>query len=173
MIKIEKAKASDAEDILEFTKCCGSESDNLTFGKEGIPYSVEEEAKYLSSFEDSDSSVFYVVRDDDKIIGTGGYTALTRRRLAHRGELSLTIGKAYWNKGIGTMLVEKLLDFACNDAGSEIVSLEVRSDNKAAVHLYEKFGFKKIGTFRGFMKINDILIDCDIMELVLNERGIS
>ena len=71
MIKIEKAKASDAEDILEFTKCCGSESDNLTFGKEGIPYSVEEEAKYLSSFEDSDSSVFYVERDDDKIICTG------------------------------------------------------------------------------------------------------
>lgn len=65
------------------------------------------------------------------------------------------------------MLMEHILDFAKNVAKSEIVSLEVRSDNEAAIHLYRKFGFEKIGTFKGYFKIADELIDFDIMELFL------
>ena len=65
------------------------------------------------------------------------------------------------------MLLEQILDFAKNVAKSEIVSLEVRSDNKSAIRLYEKFGFEKIGTFKGYYKINGYLVDFDIFELLL------
>lgn len=81
--------------------------------------------------------------------------------------MGISVLKEYWNCGIGTRLLNSILDFAKNTAKSEIVSLEVRSDNIAAIHLYEKFGFKKIGTFKGFFKINGELIDYDIMELFL------
>ncbi|WP_406035268.1 GNAT family N-acetyltransferase [Treponema saccharophilum] len=40
----------------------------------------------------------------------------------------------------------------------------MRSDNIAAIKLYEKFGFEKIGRFRGFFKINGEFIDFDIMQ---------
>ena len=166
-ITIEKAKAQDAEAILEFTKICGSETDNLSFGENGIPVSADEEASYLASVENSDKDIFLVARDGNEIVGTCSYSAFPKKRMAHRGEFGISVRKSYWNQGVGTMLMEHILDFAKNTAKSQIVSLEVRSDNEAAIHLYRKFGFEKIGTFRGFFKIEDELIDCDIMELFL------
>ena len=72
-----------------------------------------------------------------------------------------------WGQGIATMLMQRLIDFAKNQAKVELISLEVRSDNVAAIHLYEKFGFQKYGTFPGFLKINDKWIDADCMVLSL------
>ena len=164
---IEKAKACDAEAILDFTGKCGAETDNLSFGAEGIPVSVEEEAAFLGSMEQSDTGIFLVARKGTEIIGTASYSAYTRKRMAHRGQFGVSVKKAYWNHGVGTELLKRLLDFAKNVAGSEIVSLAVRSDNEAAIHLYQKFGFEKIGTFKGYLKINGAFVDCDLMELFL------
>lgn len=72
-----------------------------------------------------------------------------------------------WGQGIATMLIQRLIDFAKNQAKVELISLEVRSDNVAAIHLYEKFGFQKYGTFPGFLKINGKWIDADCMVLSL------
>lgn len=164
---IEQAKASDAEALLAFTRKCGSESDNLSFGAEGIPVSVESEAAFLASRESSDTGIFLIARNGEEIIGTADYSVFPKKRMSHRGEFGISVGKAYWNCGVGTKLLERILDFAKNTAKSEIVSLEVRSDNRAAIHLYEKFGFQKIGTFKGFFKISGELVDYDLMELFL------
>lgn len=166
-IKIEKASREDAEAILDFLKICGAETDNLSFDGNGLPISVEQERAFIASLENSDKSVFFVARDGDEIVGTANYSVFPGKRMAHRGELGVTVRKSHWRRGIGTMLMERALDFAKNTAGSEIVSLEVRSDNAAAVRLYEKFGFEKIGTFIGYFKIDGKLVDFDIMELFL------
>lgn len=62
--------------------------------------------------------------------------------------------------------MEKLIQFA-KDIGIEIISLEVRSDNKRAIHLYEKYGFKHIGTFPAFFKIGEEYVDSELMHLDL------
>ena len=87
--------------------------------------------------------------------------------MAHRGEIGICVAKAHWDRGIGTALMERLLDYAKRVAKSEIVSLEVRCDNAAAVHLYEKFGFETVGTFKGYFKIGGKPVDFYIMELFL------
>lgn len=166
-IRIVKAMPADAEAILSFSKRCGAETDNLSFGAEGIPVSIEREAAYLSSVEASSASVFYLAKDGDEIVGTANYAVSPKRRTAHRGELGICVAKSHWNRGIGTRLMEHLLAFAKDVAESEIVSLEVRSDNAAAIRLYQKFGFEKIGTFYGYFKIDGKLIDFDIMKLHL------
>ena len=166
-ITIEKAKAADAEAILAFTRQCGAETDNLSYGAEGVTMPVEREAALLASLEHSDTGVFLVARDGEEIVGTANYSVFPKARMAHRGTFGIAVRKAYWNRGVGTKLLEGILDFARNTAGSEIVSLEVRSDNAAAIRLYEKFGFRKIGTFMGYFKIGGALVDLDIMELFL------
>ncbi len=168
-ISIEKAKPSDAKEILELTKVFGSESDNLTYGKEGIKATVESEAKYLKSLQDDSSNIFLLAKIDGKIIGTANYSTYSKERLRHRGEFGICVLKKYWNNGIGQMLLEKILYFAKESAKSDIVSLEVRSDNLSAIHLYKKFGFEKVGTFKGYFKINNEYIDFDIMQLILKD----
>ncbi len=126
-IKIEKALPEDAVSILEYLKIVGGETDNLTFGAEGMAISVEAEID----------------------------------------ELAVSVKRAEWGKGIGSMLIDYIIDFAKNIAHAEIISLEVRSDNTRAIRLYEKYGFEKIGLFRGFFKINGAYVDFDLMNLYL------
>ena len=62
--------------------------------------------------------------------------------------------------------MEHLISYA-KENEIEIINLEVRSDNAAAIHLYEKFGFKKTGTIPAFFKIGGVYVDFDIMNLDL------
>lgn len=55
------------------------------------------------------------------------------------------VHKDYQNKGVGTALMKALIDIADNWLMLVRVELTVFEDNKRAIHLYEKFGFKKEG----------------------------
>ena len=74
--------------------------------------------------------------------------------------------KAYWNQGIGRKLLEKLLEFA-GENGFKVLDLQVRSDNLAAIHLYEKLGFRKIGAHPAFFQFKDKSVAADFMILEL------
>ena len=163
MIEIRKSLPSDAEGILECCRRVGGETDNLTFGAEGIPFTVEQERAYLESILQSNNQLYLVAVVDGEIVGTGVYSGFSKPRLAHRGEISLSVRKAHWGRHIGTRLLEELLRFAREEAKAELVSLEVRSDNPRAIGLYKKFGFVTVGTFPGYMKIVGQDVSCDTM----------
>lgn len=162
---IEKAKPSDAAGILEYLKQVGSETDNLTFGAEGLSLSVEEEAQFLASFENSDRNAMYLAKSDGRLVGDASFSSSPRERLRHRGQLAISVIKEAWGKGIGNALMLKIIEFAKDTAGVDLIQLEVRSDNERAIKLYQKHGFKKIGMFHGFLKINGELADFDLMNL--------
>ena len=52
--------------------------------------------------------------------------------------------------GLGTVMLIKLLQLAKKD-GMHRIALHVVADNKRAVHLYEKLGFKIEGFFERFV----------------------
>lgn len=164
---IRKAAALDAEKILEYCRNVGGETDNLTFGAEGVNTTVECEREYLESISKSENNLYLVAECDGEIVGTCCYSGFEKARLAHRGEFAVSVKKSMWGNHIGTHFMEKLIDFAKNTAHAEIISLEVRSDNERAIALYRKFGFETIGTFKGYMKINGQYVDCDFMRLCL------
>ena len=165
MPEITRAKIEDAEEILEYCKIIGAESDNMTYDGRGLMISLEEERNYLKQMQDSKTQVFLVAREGGKIVGTCNYSGYKKERLAHRGEFGISVRKSHWGKGIGTKLMQEMIKIAKNEFHAEIISLEVRSDNHAAIGLYKKFGFRKIGKWEGFMKIKEEWIDFDIMVL--------
>ena len=166
-IIIEKAKPSDAAELLEYLKIIGSESDNLTFDSNGIQCSLEEEEAFLASELCSLSSVTLVAKRDGKIVGNARFTGGTRARTSHRGDIGISVLKSEWGNGLGSKLLESLIDFAKNTAHAEVMTLEVRQDNERAKALYKKYGFKKTGVFEAYSKINGEYIDFDMMILYL------
>ena len=166
-ISITKAIPDDAEEIINFLKIVGGETDNLTFGSEGLPISTEDERNYIESLKESTSSVIFIAKKHGKIVGNASFNRMTRKRMKHRGELGISVIKAEWGQGIGSMLLQSVIDFAKNTAHADIISLEVRSDNTRAISLYKKYGFEKIGQFKGFFKIDGEYIDFDLMNLYL------
>ena len=166
-IMISKTLPEDAAQMIEYLKKIGGETDNLTFGSEGLPITIEDEKAYISSLLESKNSVLFTAKNKENIVGIAGLTGDSRERMSHRGELAISVLKDEWGKGIGSKLMQKVIDFAKNEANTEIISLQVRSDNERAISLYKKYGFEKIGCFKGFFKINGEYVDFDLMNLYL------
>ena len=85
---------------------------------------------------------------EEKIIGSAGLMINANPRVRHSGGMGIMIHKDYQNMGVGTALMEALLDVADNWLMLIRVELTVFEDNKRAIHLYEKFGFEKEGLKR-------------------------
>ena len=99
-IQIRRAEASDAAELLDYLKQIGGETDNLTFGAEGLPFTVEAEAAFLKQLRDSRDDIMLIAKADGKIVGNASLNRLPRR-MSHRGDLAVSVRKAYWNQGIG------------------------------------------------------------------------
>ncbi len=167
--EIVRAHGQDAAALLEYLKIVGGETQNLSFGAEGVPLDVEAEQAYLDMQAQSRDHLQLLAKVNGEIIGTA---SLNRKanRMRHRAEFGVSLKKAYWGCGAASAMTEHILAFA-RETGVEQVNLEVRSDNKRAIALYEKFGFRRLCTFPGFFKINGELIDFDLMNLSLCPAG--
>ena len=163
MIEIKEGRPEDAKAVVEFTETVGSETDNLTFGAEGLEVTPAQEALFLQEIHENPRAVFLCAWKENALIGTG-FLAGMNKRMKHRARLAISILKSEWNKGVGSAMMERLIGFA-KDIGIEILELEVRCDNVRAIHLYEKYGFKHIGTWPAFFKIKDEYIDFELMYL--------
>ncbi len=164
-IKIEPVCPEDAEALLAYLKQIGGESDNLTFGAEGIPFTAEQERVHLQSVADSEDDIQLIVKQGDTIVADASLRRMPRR-MHHRAEIGISVAKAYWGQGIGSALMEALISFA-RERGICQLNLEVRSDNERAIRLYEKFGFRKLVTFPAFFRVNGQDVDFDLMNLDL------
>lgn len=162
-IVIEKPTREDAEAMLEYLRQIGGETDNLTFGAEGVSCTVEDEAAQIERAASSRDEVMLVAKDESKIVGDVSLSRLPRR-MRHRGDLGIAVVKEYWGYGIGSCLLAKVIEFAKENA-FDVIELQVRSDNAAAIHLYEKFGFQKFGTHESFFKMGQDEIPFDYMYL--------
>ena len=107
-----------------------------------------------------------VAKADGKIVGSASLSRMPRR-MSHRGDFGITVLKEYWNNGIGSKLLSHIIDYARQNAFS-IIELQVRSDNAGAIHLYEKYGFKRLCTYPEFFKIGNDFYDVEFMCLKLS-----
>ena len=164
-IEIREARAQDAEALLAYLKRIGGESDNLTFDGNGFPITVEQEQHFLENVHSDPGSIHLIALKDGKIIADGSLSGFPRR-MSHRAGLGISVVRDEWNHGIGSMLMERLIGFA-KESGIELINLEVRADNDSAIHLYEKYGFRSIGTSPAYFKIGEQYFDFVLMVLDL------
>jgi putative acetyltransferase len=83
-----------------------------------------------------------------------------RRDVASFG---MAVHEAFHNRGVGSALMAAMIELADGWLGIRRIEMEVWTDNLAAVHLYEKFGFVKEGTARQFAHRASGLVDAFYM----------
>ncbi len=120
----------DTEDIAAIEKECFS-----------LPWSLEGIKEELHN----DSARFFVFRADGRTVGyIGCHVVLDECYIAN-----VAVLPDFRRQGIGERLIERAVKAAA-DEGCAFISLEVRVSNNAAISLYEKLGFERIGERKNF-----------------------
>lgn len=125
MIVIEEMKIEDYEQIKD-----NLQKDFDEFWTDSI----------LKSELENKLSKYIVAKENNKIVGFAGIIILP-------DDVEITnivTKKSERKKGIGNLLLEKLIEMSKN-IKKEIISLEVNEKNIIAINLYTKFGFEKVG----------------------------
>jgi len=144
----------DAEKMIEGRKLVCDETDYLGRYGDEVKMTTEEERKYIEDMTSSKSNISVVVFCDGEYIGDCSVTGGTCDRLKHRGTLGIALRLKYTGLGIGTLLMENILNEA-KECGFEQIELKVATKNERALALYKKFGFQICGTLPHHMKYRD------------------
>ncbi|WP_026476510.1 GNAT family N-acetyltransferase [Alkaliphilus transvaalensis] len=157
----------DAEAIVRYCNIVGGESDNLLFGKDEFPLTVEEEKAFLEKIDENANMLLVLGIIDDEIVSVANINSPNRKRIAHNSEIGISVKKAYWGKGIGSLMMEELIRFAKEHPLINNISLGVKASNQDAIKLYKKFGFEEIGLYHKYFNVEGSFDDKVIMNLYL------
>ncbi len=100
---------------------------------------VELEAKHIR---------YVAARADNKVVGYAGISRLGRKRPYEYEIHTIGVDPVYQGRGIGRRMMTELLEYASGGT----IFLEVRTDNEAAIALYESLGFVNVGMRRRYYR---------------------
>lgn len=137
-VRIRPVRAEDAEALWQFARQPEVFETTLTLPSERL----EQRAERLAALGPDDH--WFVAEVDGHVVGVAGLRVGTGR-LRHSGHLFLFVARERQGQGIGTRLLEALLDLADNWLLLRRVELTVIVGNDHAKRLYERLGFEVEG----------------------------
>lgn len=168
IIIIKEADKTDSMKMIKYIEKISRESDNLTFGEGEFLITFQQEEEFIEMVSKQKNSLFIIAEDKGKIIGNLSFIGGKRPRTMHTGEFGISVLKEYWGNGVGTELINYLIQWSKETEIIRKINLRVRTDNSAAIHLYEKMGFVNEGRISREMIINDKFVDTYLMGLEID-----
>ncbi|WP_415325824.1 GNAT family N-acetyltransferase [Clostridium perfringens] len=137
-LKIRDIKIEDYKEISKIRKMPGV-MENILSNKDEEDELIKEKITNRGN-----NQYWYVAEEDGKVLGLGILMNHGNLRKKHVGVITLMVNSDYQNKGIGSLLMDKLINLS---ESLNIIRLElcVFRDNYKAINLYKKFGFKEEG----------------------------
>lgn len=159
--------ADDAKMIVDFYNVVGGETHFLSFEKDEYPMGYEAQAEEIASVNAHPTSTMILAMDGDELVAIGTINSGNKIKSRHQGELGIVVAKKYQAKGIGTEIINRLLDFCRGNGVTTRVQLDTCCDNDVAVKLYEKFGFEVEGRLKNTQYLDGKYSDLYVMGLML------
>ncbi len=153
MVAIRTALSTDATRILELVYAIFAEEEFLLSTLDDFHNTEEQETSWLQKNLDDPDKLVMVAEADGHIIGMLNFHNGERKRIAHLGELGISVNKAWRNRGIGRALLSTLILWAQQHPHIEKVCLEVFANNAGAIALYTSLGFQAEGRLRREIKL--------------------
>ena len=164
-LTIRRAEADDCVAVAEMFK-----SLKVFPGTLQVPYPSHE--YWRKRITDNPESAYYLVAIiDQRVVGMANIDTFPNRpRRKHAGAIGICVHEEWQGKGVGAALMHAILDLADNWLNLTRIELEVFSDNEAAIHLYERFGFEVEGTLRQHAFRNGQFVDSAMMARLKQHR---
>ncbi|MFJ7676547.1 GNAT family N-acetyltransferase [Peribacillus sp. NPDC097206] len=166
---VRPGKLEDSEAILDIQKSVVSEGEFLIALSTEFNKTSSQQSEWVQSILDHERETLLVAESEGEVVGWIVFEmAKNRMRLSHTGTFGMMIRKGYREMGIGSMLLQALLDWAESNPFIEKVSLGVFASNHGAITLYKKMGFieegRKVKEFK--MSENEYVDDILMYKLV-------
>jgi L-phenylalanine/L-methionine N-acetyltransferase len=137
---IRSVRIEDATAINEMRRMDGVRENTLGLFSERVSKSEE----FIKGLTENDHLLVVEVEENGikKVVGVSGLHVNRNPRLRHSAGLGILVHADYQGKGIGTALLNKLLDLA--DKWLMLVRVELTAfvENESAVKLYKSLGFE-------------------------------
>jgi ribosomal-protein-alanine N-acetyltransferase len=134
-VTIEKASTEHLDRLYEIEMKC---FEREAFTKQQIAYMLTDP-----------NSVSFVSKVRDEVVGfVIGKTYIDKKPATGR-ILTIDVSPEHRRKGIGQRLLQEI-EKIFKGKGVKICFLEAREDNIAALNLYQKFGYKKVGRLKNY-----------------------
>jgi|LGOV01.1.fsa_nt_gb RimJ/RimL family protein N-acetyltransferase len=161
-IIIREVCLEDTQKILDYITIVNSETKNLSREPEEWNMTFENEQSFIKKVMNSKDEYMLSAWDEDLLISLAGFHGSSLQRIRHRSNLGISVLKEYHNLGLGTILMELLVQGA-KDYGKRYLELEVRIDNQDAIHIYEKIGFVEEGKKKEAFFVDGKYVDLLLM----------
>ncbi|MGA3231399.1 GNAT family N-acetyltransferase [Lactiplantibacillus pentosus] len=141
VVDVRPAEVTDAAQLLALLAQLGRESTTFTVDDGIEELSETDEAEQIERISGTTTNVIFVAVLGDRLIGVSTVQASTDFSAA-QGEVGVAVLKEFWGMGLGTALVEEILDWARNYSSLERLVLTVQLRNTRAAKLYQHLGFE-------------------------------
>lgn len=128
-----------------------------------VPFPYEATIEFLRLSRDR-CVPFLLVVNDDTVVGWADVQPISG--ISSAGTLGIGISDNFREKGIGSLLLETIMDLS-KRLGYKRITLAVRISNLRAIHVYEKLGFIKTETVKDGVTTDNISEDIYIMGINL------
>jgi RimJ/RimL family protein N-acetyltransferase len=167
-VTIRTAEPEDADEIFNVVKSVMKEKIYTLHDSDEYKETSKTIAKKISRFRKVPGKIFITALCENKIIGYATFNNGDLRKTKHSGYLTIFIKKEFRGKGLGEELMKILIQWGKANRLIQKMTLAVFSNNKNAIALYEKIGFKIEGICSKDVKINGRYYDSVLMYKFVN-----
>lgn len=155
LLLIRSLDEADAPVMLDYLPHVFGETCNLSRYPDEVHMTEEEEGGIIRGIKDSPKGIILGAFAKGELVSAANIVPIrSLDRYRHRGGFGISVKRSYCGRGIASLMMETVLG-CVRRAGLEQVKLEVLEDNRAAVSLYRKYGFKEYGRRVRGIKMRD------------------
>ncbi|MEG0820793.1 MAG: GNAT family N-acetyltransferase [Burkholderiaceae bacterium] len=160
-LEYRRALPADAE---SFVRLMSDESVIRQLLQQPYPSAAAWRTRLEAQVADS-GSLHLVAVHEGEVVGSAGVFSASAGlpRLHHVARLGMSVARTWQGQGVGSELMHRLLDWADRWTPYLRIQLDVFADNRAAIALYEKFGFLHEGCQRASALRDGRYEDCLLM----------
>ncbi|MDY8137154.1 GNAT family N-acetyltransferase [Aquimarina sp. 2201CG5-10] len=169
-ITVREAIPEDATQLLKLKHQYLKDTNTIPLFDYEYSNTIKEECELIKNYHKQQNSILLVAEYKGIIVGNIDLTGSWRKKMQHTAVIGMGIHTQWQNQGLGTLLIQNVMDWSKTNDLLKTIWLEVYETNNAGRTLYKKSGFKEVGRIKNFFHEKQKYIDKIIMSIEVSEN---
>ncbi|MGO8746719.1 MAG: N-acetyltransferase family protein [Thermoguttaceae bacterium] len=144
-VTIRSAQPDDAARLIAFVHSVLPESPLFGLEPNEFDRTEDQERQWIQEHIDGPGKLVVLAEVSGMVVGCLSFDNGSCHRIAHRGSFAISVRENWRGQGIGTAVLQALLDWVTANPLIEKIGLSVFATNLDAIRLYKRLGFVEEG----------------------------